>query len=151
MPILDSYQAIMNRSLYILLCCISVSLQTQAQTAANNLLFEKVYIHTDREHYAAGEDIWFKAYLVNAQLNTLINSSNNLYVELISTEAKIAERKVIRLDQGLGHGDFHLGDSIQGGTYSLRAYTNWMRNFGEKFIFEKEIQVYNTIKLPTTG
>jgi hypothetical protein len=107
------------------------------------LFFEKVYLHIDRNYYVTGDDIWFKAYLVNAQNNLLINTSNNLYVEIISPEAKIMSREVVRLDNGIGVGDFKLPDSIAGGTYRIRAYTNWMRNFGTHFIYEKEIQVTN--------
>jgi len=113
---------------------------------AFKLVFEKVYLHTDREHYAAGEDIWFKAYLLNAQTNQLFSSSNNLYVELIDTRSAVIDKKLIRLDKGLGNGDFKLGDSITAGTYRIRAYTNWMLNFGDNFIFEKDIHLYNDVK-----
>ncbi|NJK95698.1 MAG: hypothetical protein HC905_13010 [Bacteroidales bacterium] len=61
------------------------------------------------------------------------DNSNTLYVELVSPGSKIIETKVIRMDKGLGHGDFHLGDSIPSGNYQIRAYTNYMRNFGEIF------------------
>jgi hypothetical protein len=27
---------------------------------------EKIYLHTDREMYAAGDTVWFKAYIVHA-------------------------------------------------------------------------------------
>lgn len=132
----------------LLLICAFFFLKLDASFSQNGeskykLFFEKAYIHTDREHYLAGEDIWFKAYLVNAQTNLLLNSSNNLYVELIKPDAKIADRLIIRLDNGLGNGDFKLGDSIASGTYRIRAYTNWMRNFGDNLVFEKEIQVYS--------
>ncbi|MDR1340021.1 MAG: hypothetical protein LBK58_08230, partial [Prevotellaceae bacterium] len=30
-------------------------------------VFEKVYLHLDRHFYLSGDDIWFKAYLVDAQ------------------------------------------------------------------------------------
>ncbi|WP_069658979.1 hypothetical protein [Arcticibacter eurypsychrophilus] len=108
------------------------------------LFFEKSYLHTDREQYTSGENIWFKVYLVNGQTNTLINTSNNLYVELISPGAEIISRNVIRINKGLGKGDFLLSDSIATGTYRIRAYTNWMRNFGDNFIFEKQIKIVNT-------
>lgn len=110
------------------------------------IVFEKVYLHTDREQYHAGEDLWFKAYLVNARNDTLINSSNNLYVELIGHGGLIRDRRLIRMDIGLGHGDFKLSDSLVTGTYRLRAYTNWMRNFGDNFVFEKEIKIYSNKK-----
>ncbi len=131
--------------LVLIFLLIGLTSQLSAQKPASGktykLFFEKVYLHTDREQYVSGEDIWFKAYLINAQTNMLISSSNNLYVELISPSSDIIERKVIRLDKGLGKGDFKPGDSIAGGTYRLRAYTNYMRNFGDTFIFEKNITV----------
>lgn len=107
------------------------------------LFFEKVYLHFDRQVYASGEDIWFKAYLVNGQSNWLTNTSNNLYVDLISPDSKIVDHKAIRLDNGTGAGDFQLKDSIPEGKYRIRAYTNWMRNFRNCFIFEKDIDVHS--------
>ena len=110
---------------------------------ANNfkLFFEKVYVHCDKSYYAAGEDIWFKTYLLNAQTGLRINTSNVLYVELISPAAKIISREVISLQAGLGEGDFTLPENAASGNYRIRAYTNWMQNFNDLFIFEKTIQV----------
>src|SRR5476651_274474 len=121
-----------------------VSAQTKVQTPKTTsfkLFFEKVYLHTDRDYYASGDDLWFKAYLVNGESNYPTFTSNNLYVDLVSSESKIISREIIRLDDGVGAGDFKLTDSIPGGTYHLRAYTNWMRNFGDNFIFDKQITV----------
>ena len=35
-------------------------------------VMEKVYLHTDRDSYFAGEDIWFKAYLIDASKSELL-------------------------------------------------------------------------------
>ena len=123
--------------------CSTLSSQTKEK---QRIFFEKVYLHVDRDLYFAGDDILFKAYLLNAQVNQLLNTSNNLYVELIAPGAEIVDRKVIRLNNGLGAGDFKLSDSIANGTYRLRAYTNWMRNFGDNFVFEKQIKVVNDVE-----
>jgi hypothetical protein len=123
----------------------------ETKPSSFKLFFEKAYLHTDRELYAPGEDLWFKAYLVDARTNKLTNSSNTLYAELIDPEAKIVQRKVIRLDGGLGNGDFHLGDSLASGTWKLRAYTSWMRNFGDNFFFEKEITLTGREATGTTS
>ncbi|HWI94243.1 MAG TPA: hypothetical protein VNT20_23380 [Flavisolibacter sp.] len=133
--------------LLVIFCC-SLSASFSQQKEGFKLFFEKVYLHLDRSYYAPGDDIWFKAYLVNAQNNLLLNTSNNLYVELIDPSASIMSRRVIRMDS-IGVGDFHLGDSISGGTYRIRAYTNWMRNFGNRFVFEKEVYVTEIPQLTT--
>lgn len=127
-------------SIFLIVLSAKVFSQTP-NTAKQKLFFEKVYLHLDREYFYAGEDIWFKAYLLNAQGQQLMATSNNLYVELIAPNATIESRKVIRLNDGTGRGDFKLGDTIVAGKYKLRAYTNWMLNFGDNFIFEKEINV----------
>jgi hypothetical protein len=127
--------------LFFGLCCVQLHAQTKP-IKNYKLFFEKVYLHTDRELYAAGNDIWFKAYMVNGQNNLPIGISNNLYVELISPQAEVIKREIVRMDYGIGSGDFRL-DSVATGKYRLRAYTNWMRNFGDNFVFEKEINIIN--------
>ena len=46
--------------------------QTSPPQTSVKLFFEKVFIHTDRAVYAAGEDFWFKTYVTNGQDNHLI-------------------------------------------------------------------------------
>lgn len=134
-----------KRLLKVLFVFIFLPYTMNAQQSGTGikLFFEKVYLHTDRNFYAGGDDIWFKAYLVNAQSNYPVSTSNTLYTELINPENIIVARQVIRVDSGFGMGDFKLNDSIAGGSYRIRAYTNWMRNFGPYFIFEKQIEIKN--------
>lgn len=137
-----------SKILFLLGILLPLTLFAQEPNPTQTIFYEKVYLHTDRNLYTAGEDIWYKAYLLNAREDQLLNTSHNLYVELISADAKILERKVTRLEGGFGAGDFKLGDSIPQGSYRIRAYTNWMKNFGDNFVFEKDIRVLNTI-IPT--
>jgi hypothetical protein len=74
----------------------------------------------------------------------LTDHSSNLHVELISPFSKIISNRIIRLKGGLGNGDFRLPDDIKAGRYKLRAYTNYMRNFGDQLFFSKEIVVVNS-------
>lgn len=107
-------------------------------------LVEKVYLHTDRSDYYPGDDIWFKAYLIDAYDRSLSGVSRNLHVELISPSDEIIMNRIVRLDGGLGQGDFTLSHTLVPGRYRLRAYTNYMRNFGEQTYFNKEIQITRT-------
>ncbi len=120
------------------------SLQAQDQKP----IPEKVYLHTDRSIYFLGEDLWYKAYAVRASNNLLFDNSNILYVELISPDSRIIARNKTNIEIGLGHGDFQLTDSIgiKPGIYQLRAYTNWNRNFGEDFVFKKNIEIIDVFE-----
>ena len=134
----------------LLLCGIKTYAQ-QSPSSGLKLFFEKVYLHTDREVYLQGDTLWFKAYLINGQNNKPTETSKTLYVELINQDsAKVALRHLIRLNRGVGHGDFTLTDSIPAGNYTLRAYTNWMRNFGDSFVFEKQVTILGDV-LPASG
>ena len=109
---------------------------------------EKVYLHTDNSRYFIGENLYYKAYNVSAYSNLLFDNSSILYVELISPDAKIIARNKTNLELGLGHGDFQLVDSlgVKPGIYQLRAYTNWNRNFGEDFVFKKNIEIIDVFE-----
>jgi hypothetical protein len=133
-------------TLFFVFSVASKSLYAQEKKSIPSI--EKIYIHTDRSTYIIGESLWYKAYSVYAYNNILFNKSNVLYVELISPDSKIIARNKTRLEDGLAHGDFKLSDSIgfKSGVYQLRAYTNWNRNFGEDFIFKKEIEILDVFK-----
>ncbi|ALI99063.1 TonB-dependent receptor plug domain-containing protein [Rufibacter tibetensis] len=104
---------------------------------------EKVYLHLDKPYYAAGEDIWFKAYLMNASSHEPSLWSKVLYVDLVSPEDSIYKRVVVDMTNGIGHGDFALEDTIPEGQYRLRAYTSWMQNFDQAYFFHQNLQVFN--------
>lgn len=109
----------------------------------NEIPQEKAYLHLDKPYYTAGETIWFKAYLVEA--NTLIPDTVSipLYVELIDNQrGKIINKQILKLEGGSAAADFMLPDTLKAGYYQLRAYTNWMLNFDEKLLFTKDFKVY---------
>ncbi|HKK42371.1 MAG TPA: MG2 domain-containing protein [Bacteroidales bacterium] len=131
----------------LLFCLLSSAsnLYPDPQSANDSIFFiEKVYLHTDRDDYFPGDDIWLKAYLVDAADRFLTDHSMNLHVELISPEGKIIDSRIVRLDKGLGHGDFHLSANLPSGKYRLRAYTNYMRNYTVQDFFKKDFSIINS-------
>lgn len=102
---------------------------------------EKVYLHTDKPYYAIGDEIWFKAYLVNAQTLRPSIHSKIMYIDLIDNKDAIRRTIKIPLTAGFGWGNITLADSLYEGNYRLRAYTNWMRNFGEEFFYDQTFKV----------
>jgi TonB-dependent SusC/RagA subfamily outer membrane receptor len=102
---------------------------------------EKAYLQFDRPYYAAGDTIYFKAYLTRGGHHVLSDLSGVLHVDLISGENKIDQSIKLQLDSGICWGDFALPDSIPTGYYRIRAYTQWMLNQGETHFFYKNISV----------
>ena len=111
----------------------------------NDFPQEKVYVQTDKPYYSAGEDIWFKAYLVNETTLEPNSLSQFVYVELIDKMDSVLYRVKIKKDSLGFAGHIKLKPEIPTGTYSLRAYTYWMQNVGTDFFFSKNILIGNQI------
>lgn len=105
---------------------------------------EKVHLHLDKPYYAIGDDIWFKAYVINTQTSQPSTISNVLYVELINEKDSVKSRLKLPMSAGITWGDFKLPDTLNEGNYRIRAYTQWMRNAGPDFFFDKTLKIGNS-------
>ncbi|TCD13026.1 TonB-dependent receptor [Pedobacter frigidisoli] len=70
--------------------------------------------------------------------------SKILYVELINEKDSLKKLIKLPLMSGITWGDIKLTDSLSEGNYRIRAYTNYMRNFGTDFFFDKTIKIGNS-------
>jgi hypothetical protein len=104
---------------------------------------EEIFIHTDREEYIAGEDLWFNTYLVDRQSFNPSLISKIVYFELLNYENRPVVQKRLFIDKGFGPGQIVLPDTLSTGIYTIRAYTNWMKNFLPYNCFVKSINIYN--------
>ncbi|MEA4937792.1 MAG: TonB-dependent receptor plug domain-containing protein [Paludibacter sp.] len=107
---------------------------------------EKIYLHTDKPYlYSAGDNIWFRAHLVNAATHRPDTRSNFVYVELIDKADSVITRVKVKRDKAGLAGRISLAPEIAPGEYMLRAYTYWMQNAGSDFFFHKKIYIGNSI------
>lgn len=104
---------------------------------------EKIYLQTDRDHYAAGEKIWFRAYLTDAVTHKPSEHSRYVYVELVNGLDSVCQRVKIAGTDSVYTGHLPLSKKLKQGEYFVRAYSYWMQNVGEDFIFKKKIRVVN--------
>lgn len=104
---------------------------------------QKLFLHTDKTNYMAGETIWFKAYLVNGVTHQPDLSEANVYVEIRDTEGNMVHHMVLKPRGGSAAGDIELDASFADGNYQIRAYTDWMLNSGEDFLFHKSFYLEN--------
>ena len=106
---------------------------------------EEVFIHSDRKDYISGEDLWFNVYLIDRQSFKPSLNSRIVYFELLNSENRPIVQKRILVDNGSGPGQIVLPDTLTTGTYRIRAYSNWMKNFLPENCFLDEIRVYNPL------
>ncbi|WP_114941059.1 carboxypeptidase-like regulatory domain-containing protein [Mucilaginibacter endophyticus] len=102
---------------------------------------EKVYLHFDKPYYAAGDTVYFKAYITAGDRHELSDISGVLHAELINTANRIDQSVKLQITDGVAWGDFALPDTLPKGNYHIRAYTKWMQNQGSNNYFDREIKI----------
>lgn len=113
-----------------------------ATVSSQEVLREKMFIHTDRNHYHAGDIIWYKVYVVDASNLRPVDISKIAYVEVLDSLNKPALQQIVSLKKGEGGGSVEI-PALRAGVYTLRGYTNWMKNFGPATFFQKQIAIAN--------
>lgn len=111
------------------------------QKLDQNFPQEKVYLLLSNDQFASGDNIRFKAFVFDAYSRSTI--STTLFVELLDTNKKLIDKKMIPLYNSEGEGNLVLPEDLKENTYYIRAYTTWMTNFSEDFQLIKPIAVYN--------
>ncbi|HNL39532.1 MAG TPA: carboxypeptidase regulatory-like domain-containing protein, partial [Saprospiraceae bacterium] len=104
---------------------------------------EKLYLQLDRTFFTPGETVWFNAYLRNAFDLLPATGSQVLHVQLLDARGAVMQEKNILAFDGTAAGDFVLYNTLPGGVYKIKAWTNWMRNTDE--VFEREITLQKTV------
>lgn len=133
-----SFQAAMENELI-------VSIQKKLNDYTTHLPEDRVYVQTDKPFYSPGEDIWFSALVREGTGLKPSLKSDILTVELISPKGTVEKKINLIARHGKTAGDFNLDKEAIGGLYKIRAYTNWMKNEGSEYYFEKEIQVQDIV------
>ncbi|MBS1526848.1 MAG: TonB-dependent receptor plug domain-containing protein [Bacteroidetes bacterium] len=113
---------------------------TKLKVLSNDKTIEKAYLQFDKPYYAAGDTMYYKAYVMLGERNNLSKSSGILYVDLIDPDNNIINTEMLQLAGGVAWGDFALPAGLGKGNYRVRAYTRYMLNTPEYF-FDKTIPV----------
>ncbi|HLA60010.1 MAG TPA: hypothetical protein VK622_14645 [Puia sp.] len=112
---------------------------------------EKLFVHTDKNFYLAGETVWFKVYSVDASSHKTFTSSSVAYLEILTKDQKPVVQSKVAVNGGSGSGSLILPASLGTGNYVLRAYTSWMKNFSADFYYQHSLHIVNTLKLTAPG
>ena len=142
-PLCAKHIVLINLLKFVIASLIIISVVSRAGGATLSVdpPKEGVILHTDRDIYITGEYLHFKAYLLSNQTHQQLKS-NILYV-LLQHESGIVDSSVLMFENSMTDGYFYIHDTLPSGYYELTAYTNWMRNQGEKTFFRKGLLVAN--------
>ncbi|MBX0292674.1 hypothetical protein K3G63_19675 [Hymenobacter sp. HSC-4F20] len=109
-------------------------------------LQEKLFLHLDRPVYLSGEVMWFKVYATDGTYSKPLSLSTVAYVEVLDKNRRAVLQGKIPLKNATGRGSFQLASSLPSGSYTVRAYTNWMKNFSPDFYFHSSVTIVNTAR-----
>lgn len=127
----------------------AIQLQNLDKTAANYQ--ERVYLHTDRPYYQAGEEVFIQAFINYGNPYLKKQLSQVLHVELVSADRDFVFRKKYKIFNGTAGGSFYIPDSLTDNQYYLRAYTNWNRNYGPDHLFLKPLPILRPNQMLESG
>lgn len=82
-----------------------------------------VYILPSKEIAETGEDLWFKAYLMNRQTFALSGKSQTLYLQIRTATDSVVWSEKYPLLGGCGDGHIYVGTDWPQGEYFLEGYT----------------------------
>jgi alpha-2-macroglobulin-like protein len=118
-------------------------IRTAMKQASQHAQAEKCYVHLDRTLLEPGDTLWFCAYVRNA--NNLLPSimSDMVWVELYNSQGYCLERKCLLALDGTAGSFLYFHSGWAGGQYTLKVFTNWMRN--SKSVFERTITLQSVI------
>jgi hypothetical protein len=144
----------------IFLCMLFCSILSNAQQAAldtiqvrfknhrEQLLQEKIYLHIDRGQYITGETMWFKIYYTDGVRHRPLQMSKVCYVEIIDEVGTPMVQTKVKLQKGGGNGSLFIPATMNTGNYTVRAYTNWMKNSSPDYFFHTNITILNPFRTP---
>ena len=114
-----------------------------AEAIKKSILDEKILLISDRKIYLCGENIVFEAFTYEANWFLPIVSSSILYVELYNQQNVVITQGKFYLKNGRCSGVISIPRDIKSDVYYIRAYSNYMKNFGVQQFFIQKLKIVN--------
>ncbi|MEN8229535.1 MAG: hypothetical protein ABFS38_15350 [Bacteroidota bacterium] len=107
---------------------------------------EEYRLLTDRSIYIAGELLNFRVFNLSPDSLQELGWSKVYYAELISPEGLSHAQAKISMDSTGAGGALKIPGELPSGTYYLKGYTRWMRNYGPTSYTYLSVEVVNPYK-----
>lgn len=126
---------------------LSEKIIRMTESYVNDFPEEKVFVHLDKNIYAAGDMIWFSAYVTAGSPDLPSPLSKTVYVDLLDNEGNLLQQRTVKIEDGQGSGDFKLDNFTKEGIYHIKAYSHWSKGFGAESVFNTNIEIFEPYNL----
>lgn len=107
---------------------------------------EQIYLQTSKDTYETGEDLWFKAYQLDAQTLQFSNLSQTLYLELRGENDTLVWQEKYPIENGVAEGQVYIDRNLPPGDYFMEAFTpQSFRADSTRFTSLRKIRVVDNI------
>jgi len=117
----------------------SQSLDSSVNIYSSKYEQEKIHIHFDKDAYLPGETVWMKAYLLAGSKPS--NISKNIYFDWTDARGRLLLHSVSPVIEGTASSSFVMPVYAENAVVHVKAYTQWMLNFDNAFLYNKDIPV----------
>lgn len=111
-------------------------------------LLENIHLHLNKTAFFKGERLWFKAYVQDQRMPS--STTTNLHVGVFSKDGKALVKKMFFVNNGISYGDFKIDSTFVEDSYTLMAWTNYMKNFEVATPFLQKIIMIGNAKQTAT-
>ncbi len=126
------------------LLCIFAGNLFHWEASGSEQISAKIFLHLDRDAYRPGEQIFFKAYVIDPLTNLPSTKTNALQIELTSNDGNVILSKTHIFTGGTGNSFLKLPDQVPSGRFLIRAYASPAGYSDNQLSFQKEITVINS-------
>jgi TonB-dependent Receptor Plug Domain len=105
---------------------------------------EKLFVSTDKWFYSAGENIWFKVFMLDAVSLRPIHEGKNLFLDLVNAKDSIVNQVLLNIEEKRTSGNILLPPNLKEGYYWIRAYTRNILLHDSNGIFVKPVYIINS-------
>lgn len=111
---------------------------------------EQLYFQTSKDTYETGEDLWFKAYQLDAQSFGLSDKSKTLYLQMFSSNDSVVWQEKYPIEKGTVSGHIYVDEKLPEGDYFLEGYTRYSfyQNDTIGIIPSRKIKIVKNIARP---
>ncbi|SNR17224.1 hypothetical protein [Tenacibaculum jejuense] len=140
-----------SKSVFFLLLFSVITLSAQTKIIDSSYVkyfqYEREipYLHLNKTSFAKGEEIWFKAYILNTNTQKLHSRTTNLHCSIYDEKGVFKKTALVYIREGVGNGSFKVDSTFTTKNYYIKASTNYMKNFEEDQSFIQKIKIIDQV------